>query len=95
MEATEELTAQNIRNLQPGQVFFDRVWHVAGSVNTADYPSRGSLTMAEIGPGSEWQTGPAFIGKRRESWPINRNFTRTIPEKEIRKKFVRYSYPCQ
>ena len=95
VEATEELAAQNVQDLQPGQVSLDRVWHVAGSINTADYSSRGSLTMAEIGPGSEWQTGPAFIGKRRESWPINRNFTRTIPEKEIRKKFVRYSYPCQ
>ena len=66
----------------------DPLQHIPGIQNIADLPSRGNVALEEIGPGSAWQVGPKFIAESRNSWPINDDFVRQVPESECRKKFL-------
>ena len=50
----------------------DWYW-VEGSVNIADIVSRGS-PPEDLGTGSEWQTGPAFLNDQEENWPIKQSY---------------------
>ena len=65
----------------------ENVHHVAGDLNPADMATRGLAKLSDIGPGSFWQKGPAFLCSRRADWPVSRNFVRKdLPEEEICKK---------
>ena len=46
------------------------VHHVRGEENPADVGTRGSAKLANLGPGSVWQTSPAFLQEPYASWPI-------------------------
>ena len=45
--------------------------------------------MGDIGPDSQWQTGPSFLSSRRETWPVSREFLKNkidLPDQELRSK---------
>ena len=46
---------------------------VASADNPADILTRGSAKLADIGPGSVWQSGPKFLSLPRSEWPVNRD----------------------
>ena len=59
--------------------------HVAGALNVADLCTRGTAKVADIGPGSLWQSGPLFLVLGRDQWPVTRDFVRTdLPVEEIK-----------
>ena len=60
---------------------------VASADNPADLLTRGTAKLADIGPGSVWQSGPKFLSLPRSEWPVNRDcISRAvkIPEEEMR-----------
>ena len=52
------------------------VHHVSGHLNPADVPTRGLAKVSDLGPGSFWQKGPAFLCSVRALWPVSRDFVR-------------------
>ena len=54
-EIIENMT--NIRKLCP----MEEPHHVAGSLNVTDMCTRGTAKVADICPGSLWQSGPQFL----------------------------------
>ena len=63
----------------------EQVHHVAGVLNVADMATHGGVKVNDIGPGSLWQRGPAFLACRRDSWPVTREFCKVeIPDEEAR-----------
>ena len=61
------------------------VHHVSGALNPADIATRGNSCLESLGPGSFWQTGPAFLCSPRSEWPVTRDFVRAeIPDEERR-----------
>ena len=58
----------------------EQVHHVSGNLNPA-----GDAKISDIGIGSFWQVGPAFLCTPRDSWPVTRNFVRVrLPDNEVR-----------
>ena len=49
-------------NLQP-------VSHIPGDWNPADVGTRGLVGVGDLGPGSAWQVGPAFLSQDFTKWP--------------------------
>ena len=43
--------------------------HVPGESNPADLGTRGLVSVGDLGPGSYWQTGPAYLQEDYEKWP--------------------------
>ena len=68
------------------KTFVEPLQHVPGVLNIADLATRGQATNKEVGPGSEWQEGPGFLKQAREKWPFSRDFCRTVPPEELRRK---------
>ena len=63
------------------------IHYVPTDMNPADLATRDKGVVAELGPGSFWQKGPSFLGSRRDTWPVTRDFTRSeVPEDETRGK---------
>ena len=68
-------------------------WHIRGSNNPADRPTRLDTKPDDIKYGSTWQKGEAFLHLPRNKWPLERNFAGegknliTIPRKEVNKKY--------
>lgn len=67
--------------------------HVSGDLNPADLATRGATKAGDIGLNSFWQQGPAFLGLRRELWPVSRTFLdkqaqsgEVVPAEEVRTK---------
>ena len=62
-------------------------YHVASHDNAADLPSRPNATPADVGPGSRWQLGPAYLLLPPDEWPVNRTFAEAkeehIPQQEV------------
>ena len=52
----------------------------------ADLGKKGKATVADIGPGSNWQVGLDWACKEMEEWPTSRLFRRVLPEGELRVK---------
>ena len=67
-------------------------WHVVGQDNPADRPTRLDSGPDDIGPGSEWQDGKAFLKLPRSSWPFERKYAKErkqqvmIPTAEVNRK---------
>ena len=59
---------------------------VPTDLNVADLLTRGTASLADIGIGSLWQTGPKFFSLPRSEWPVNRNCVNksSIPTEEMR-----------
>ena len=67
----EELTT-----LEPAQ-------HVVSKHNIADLATRRDGRLSDIGPGSLWQAGPAWLQSARHLWPTTREFAKELfPEAE-------------
>ena len=81
-------TVSALEELPPGHTgtLIDRLQHTPGPSNISDLGTRGNCTTADIGPGTEWQTGPAYLTTHRSHWPLSRDFIREIPEEEKRNK---------
>ena len=62
--------------------------HVSGDLNSSDLPTRGLALPEDLAEGSVWQQGPDFLFLPRESWPISREFVRTVPEEASRVKLA-------
>ena len=66
-------------------------WHTDSKNNAADRGTRLNSTIQDVGPGSEWQCGPAFLKRPPSEWPINRDFAQRkeelIPQNELLKRF--------
>ena len=66
-------------------------YHVPGSHNAADQPTRMDSTVESISTDSTWQKGPSYLYEPVDCWPIDRNFASKkdpfIPETEILKRF--------
>ena len=67
-------------------------YHMPSRFNCADKPTRLGTSLEDIGPGSEWQEGMAYLKEPFESWPWERNFaerklTDLVPKDEIIAKF--------
>ena len=45
------------------------VCHIPGELNPADIGTRGLAALGDLGPGSTWQVGPAFLQENYEVWP--------------------------
>ena len=60
------------------------VFHVPGTLNPADIPTRANSTPEDVRQGSTWQEGPVFLSLPREEWPMSRDFLDYIPEGELR-----------
>ena len=67
----------------------DSLAHTTGELNIADLATRGTARMEDIGPGSEWQDGPAYLKQDRSRWPISRAFVRNNPREEKRSKIYK------
>ena len=56
-------------------------------LNPADLATRDKAVLSVLGPNSFWQKGPSFLGSRRDTWPVTRDFTRPdVPDEEVRSK---------
>ena len=68
-------------------------WHIKGTENPADRPTRLDTKPADIQYSSTWQKGNAFLHLPRSMWPFERNFAGlgrsqvTIPRKEVNKRY--------
>ena len=51
------------------------VTHVPSSLNPADLGTRGTVTLADLGPGSLWQCGPSFLTSPRDQWPLQQQLS--------------------
>ena len=61
--------------------------YVSGELNPADLATRDKAVLSVLGPNSFWQKGPSFLGSRRDTWPVTRDFTRPdVPDEEVRSK---------
>ena len=85
--ALDELTPEKQYELGDEEVMVDLIQHTPGELNPADWPTRGNVSWADLGPASVWQLGPSYLHQPRSSWPFSRNFVSTIPQEERRKKF--------
>ena len=63
------------------------VRHVAGILNPADWGMRGQANMSDLGLGSVWQSGPAFLSTPFSDWPClsAAGTDESLPEEELRK----------
>ena len=68
-------------------------WHIKGSDNPADRPTRLDTKPDDIMYGSTWQRGEDFLKLPRCQWPLERNFAGdgkdkvTIPRTEVNRKY--------
>ena len=64
--------------------------HVSSRDNAADRGSRLDSSMRDVGLGSAWQEGPAYLRSPRPHWPVNRRFAERktkFPAKELVKQY--------
>ena len=65
----------------------EEVHHISREFNVADMATHPGVSLSDIGPDSVWQRGPAFLGSRRDLWPVSREFVKAeVPETELRTK---------
>ena len=83
-ELNKDIAASEDTKLQ-----VDLLYHIEGKSNPADWPSRGNLEWHQMGRGSEYQDGPAFLKKNRNTWSemLTRDFVKQIPKEETRVQF--------
>ena len=86
--ATQDLSLEELGQLDAADTVVDKVQYLPGPLNPADWPSRGNLEWNQLDLGSEWQCGPAFIAQPRQNWPFNTDFLPTLPAEERRKRFM-------
>ena len=62
------------------------VRHIRGPLNPADAGTRGLVGMDNLGDGSYWQEGPAFLKTRYDSWPVGEMVepTSSVPSEECK-----------
>ena len=72
---------------------FEDLQHVSRDLNPKDLDTRGATKAGDIGLNSFCQQGPAFLGLRRELWPVSRTFLdkhsqtgEVVPADEVRTK---------
>ena len=89
-EAKVELSDQQLSELvkENKTTWVDLIQHTPGVENPADWPTRGQLGWENMGSGSVWQDGPAYLRSDRSGWSASRSFVSDIPVEERRKKFM-------
>ena len=69
----------------------DQWYHVKSEENIADLATRMEATVKDVGEGSTWQRGPAWLRKDKSCWPVSKKLDDiTVPEDEILKKGICY-----
>ena len=53
----------------------EEVTHIPSSLNPADLGTRGTVSLADLGPGSLWQCGPSFLTSPRDQWPLQQELS--------------------
>ena len=81
--ASQEDTRDRSETLE---TIVDLLHHIPGNLNTSDLLTRDTVMLSDIGAGSEWQHGPAFLSEDRSTWPVKReSYVKAVPKEEIRK----------
>ena len=63
----------------------EELMYVKSELNIADLGTRNEGRLKNIGIGSEWQVGPAFLTEPRELWPIGGYFVpHPSPKEEVK-----------
>ena len=78
---------------EKGETLLDLPFHTPGPLNPADIATRGTAEIKDMQVGSVWQTGPDYLKKSREEWPVSRAFRRQVPSGENRNKFYQMVNP--
>ena len=86
--ALDELSQDNLYQLEDHDVLVDLIQHTPGEQNPADWPTRGNISWSDLGLGSTWQQGPSYLHRPRSEWPLSRDFVSEVPAEEKKKKFV-------
>ena len=68
----------------------DLIHHTPGKGNPADMPTRDETLWSDLQPGQVWQSGPDYLIKPRDCWPMTRegNFISKLPPEEKARKFL-------
>jgi hypothetical protein len=69
--------------------YLGAVGHVPGHDNPADIGTRGLASLADLGPGTLWQEGPAFLKVNREQWDLPKVNAGVVPDGECRMNPIR------
>ena len=64
-----------------------RLYHTPGEINIADLANRYRARIEDVGEGSEWQNGPRYLMESRTTWPVSKEFMRSVPKEEKRMKY--------
>ena len=78
-------TWDECKRLYP-DVVIEPLLHVAGPLNVADMGTRDRITAEDVGIGSVWQKGPAFLANPKEDWPVSEEIGKDVPIEELSKK---------
>ena len=63
------------------------VHHIPREFNVADIATHPGAGLSDLGPDSVWQKGPSFLARRRDLWPVSRDFIKKeVPDAELRTK---------
>ena len=61
--------------------------HVSGHRNISDLGTRGLAAPQDVGEGTEWQNGPAFMETEFSSWPVSEDAASKVPDEELLPRF--------
>ena len=64
------------------------VQFVEGRLNPADQGTRPGCQLQDLALGSQWQEGPEFLKRPRETWPLKSSVPGVIPKEELRTKYL-------
>ena len=58
--------------------------HWPGEDNVEDIATKGAASLSDVIEGSPWQNGPKATSFPISEWPASRDFTRRVPQEEMR-----------
>ena len=72
------------------------VHHIPREFNVADMATHPGVSLSDLGPDSVWQRGPSFLARRRDLWPVSRDFVKKeVPDDELRTKRTNLFAACR
>jgi hypothetical protein len=72
------------------------VHHIPREFNVADIATHPGAGLSDLGPDSVWQKGPSFLARRRDLWPVSRDFIKKeVPDAELRTKRTNLFAACR
>ena len=71
-------TAPRVTEIQASSDIDQWYW-VETTSNSSDLGTRGHCSIEDLGPGSMWREGPAWLKNPRDSWPLRSDFRKQVP----------------